>query len=177
MVLDGRFAYQPLNEEFAKDSVSGQLIMNYHNGHISANKNNIIVSITKEIEDKITDINELRHDVDEQTDVISNLLEDIEAFLEGLFEETVIQQNETYEFANKLLTKIRYLRNLDTGMRKKIDRIWEIIRDLRKANEMQEEWVEKFNSDIDLAEEKVGDLAYVENENNIIMSLKTTYGG
>lgn len=149
MAYNGRFAYQPLSEEFAKDSQPGQLIMNRFDGHISANKNGIIVSKTKEIEDKLEDINELKHDVDEQTDVILNLLEDIETFLKGDFEDAVEAQNKTYEFGKKILLKIKYLDQLDKGTAKKIERIKKIILNLEKANDLQVGWMDDYEVDAD----------------------------
>jgi flagellin-specific chaperone FliS len=171
----GRFAYQPLSEEFAKQSQPGQLIMNRFDGHISANRNGIIVSKTKEIEDKIEDINEFKHDVDEQTDVVTNLIEDLKKFLETDFQKAYDQQNKTYEYDKRLLTQVLYLDNLQKAMGRKLDRIRDIIRDLERANDLQLSWLDSWESESDETLKTIGDFAYVETEFSNVMALKLIY--
>jgi hypothetical protein len=170
-----RFAYQPLSEEFAKLSQSGQVIMNQQDGHISVNKNGIIISKTREIEDKITDINELKHDVDEQSDVITNLLEDFKKFLENEFEEAEEAHRLTYIFCKKLLAQVEYMNSIDYSMRDKLDRIREIIRDFIEANNLQLARLDILEKEADEVLNDIGDMSYVENEYNIIMGLRNTY--
>jgi hypothetical protein len=175
MAGNGRFAYQPLSEEYVKISQPGQLIVNRFDGHLSANRNGIIVSKTKEIEDKISDINELKHDVDEQYDVISNLLEDIEKFLKGDFEEAVQSVYNTYDLNKRLLRKVKYLKEVDDNMNRKLDRIREILSELRAANNLQITRLNAYEPEADDVLNDIGDMAYVENEYNIAMALKLTY--
>jgi hypothetical protein len=175
MAGNGRFSYQPLSEEYAKQSQPGQLIMNRFDGHISANRNGIIVSKTKEIEDKISDINELKHDVDEQYDVISNLLEDIEKFLAGEFKEAADAVWGAYDMGKRMLRKVEYLKEIDANMRRKIDRIRETIEELKQANELQIKWLDEWEPKTEQAITDVGDMAYVENEFNIATALRQTY--
>ena len=133
----GRFAYQPLNEEQIKMSQSGQLIIGRQDGHLSVNKNGIIVSKTKEIEEKIEDINELKHDVEEQEDVVLNLIEDYNSFVKNEFEEANEKQELAYSFGKSLLSKVMYMDTVERAMGDKLDRIQEMITDLKSANNLQ----------------------------------------
>lgn len=171
----GRFAYQPLSEEFAKDSQPGQLLMNRFDAHILANRNGIIVSKTKEIEDKIADINELKHDVDEQTDVISNLIEDLNNFLEGGFAEAEDAQNKTYAYDKILMAKVNYLQKLYIGMTKKFDRLTLTVKEYKEANDLQEKRLKSYEESYDAIIDDIGTLAYVEKEYTTIMALKLAY--
>lgn len=77
----GRLVYQPISEENSNDSKHGQLIGNIYTGHLSTNHNNIINSATKRIENKLNDVLQLENNLIEQTNVISNLIEDYKYFL------------------------------------------------------------------------------------------------
>jgi hypothetical protein len=171
----GRFAYQPLQEEEAHLSQSGQLIIGRQDGHLSVNKNGIIISKTKEIEEKIADINELKHDVDEQEDVILNLIEDFYAFVANEFEEANRLQERTYEFDKYLLSLVKYMDEIDRGMEDKMDRIQEMINDLRSANNLQNTRLESMEREAGEVLDTIGTMAYVQNEYNKITSLRITY--
>jgi tetrahydromethanopterin S-methyltransferase subunit B len=171
----GRFAYQPLNEEQVKISQSGQLIMGRQDAHISVNKNGIIISKTKEIEEKIADINELKHDVDEQHDVILNLIEDFASFIEGDLAEAYAIQEEVYVLAKKLMTKVNYLDDVERSMQEKLDRIQETINDYERANNIQLSRLDGLESESTNSLAKIGTMAYVQEEYNKIMALRITY--
>jgi len=171
----GRFAYQPLTEEQVKISQSGQLIIGKQDGHLSVNKNGIIISKTKEIEDKIDDINELKYDAEEQEDVILNLLEDYNSFIKDKFEEANEKQEETYIFDKRLLAKINYMDSTQTAMDLKQDRIQEMINDLINANNLQLARLNVMESEATDTLSSIGDMAYVQNEYNTITALRMTY--
>jgi tetrahydromethanopterin S-methyltransferase subunit B len=169
----GRFAYQPLNEEQVKLSQSGQLIMGRQDAHISVNKNGIIISKTKEIEEKIADINELKHDVEEQQDVILNLIEDFAHFIEGDLAEAYAIQEEVYVLAKYLMTQVKYLDDVDVAKRKKLDRIQETINEFIRANNLQISMLDSLESSNAIS--TIGTMAMVQEQYNKIMSLRNTY--
>jgi hypothetical protein len=171
----GRFAYQPLNEEQVKISQSGQLIMGRQDAHISVNKNGIIISKTKEIEEKIEDINELKHDVEEQHDVILNLIEDFANFIKGDLAEAYGLQEQVFVLSKKLMTKVKYMDNLDIAMRQKLDRIQETINEYIRANNLQTSWLDIMEGEATNSLVEIGDMAYAEEQYNKIMALRMTY--
>ncbi|ALN97699.1 hypothetical protein Bp8pS_020 [Bacillus phage vB_BpuM-BpSp] len=174
----GRFAYQPLTEEFIKDSQSGQVIMNRFDGHISVNKNGLIVSKTKELENKLNDIEQLKNDTDEQVDVVNSLLDDLKDFLENGFKETEEIQSEIYSYSKRLLYHIEYLNKFNTGMQNKIRRIWEIIDELKKANEYQKNILKEYSEILKpIADDFEANTNYVELENNTLTSIRLNYIG
>jgi hypothetical protein len=171
----GRFAYQPLNEEQVKISQSGQLIMGRQDAHISVNKNGIIISKTKEIEEKIEDINELKHDVEEQHDVILNLIEDFANFIKGDLAEAYGLQEQVFVLSKKLMTKVKYMDNLDIAMRQKLDRIQETINEYIRANNLQTSWLDIMEGEATNSLAEIGDMAYAEEQYNKIMALRMSY--
>lgn len=72
-----RFVYQPIPEDMQTYSKHGQVISNLFNGHISLNHNNVIVSATKRIENKIEDVFQIESNIIEQKNVINNLRDDL----------------------------------------------------------------------------------------------------
>jgi len=131
-----KFAYQPLSEEYQDQSMPGQLIINEYNGHISFNKNGIIISITKEIEDKIEDVIELRNDILEQEDVVLSLIDDYNDFKDK-FKELTENHNELIDNIDTQVTEKEYIKEVYNNMLSKLARIREIIHDLCSANALQ----------------------------------------
>lgn len=170
-----RPAYQPILEENAKYSKPGQLIMDYYSGHISANRHGLIVSKTKEIEDKIQDFNELKHEIDEQFDVILNLMEDYDKFLRGDLSEFYNLQNDIYVFDKYLLTIDQYLISVNISCKNIINRIYEMIDELRRANIYHESLLDGYIRRIDTILDKIEALKnYAKNENNELITILGT---
>lgn len=170
-----RFAYQPLIEENSSYSKPGQLIMNRYNAHISINRNNLIISITKEIEDKISTIVELQHDIDEQYDVVLNLIEDYQDFLNNTFLDLSNSQNNLYVYDKKLFNLDRYLSKINNGMKQKIIRIETIIDQLIEANTLQNTMNENYSNKIDELYPKIDYSSYIQKEYNELISMKSSY--
>lgn len=98
----GRLVYQPVPEEYSNESKHGQLIGDVYSGHLSTNHNNIINSATKRIENKLNDVLQLENNIIEQSNVINNLLEDYQYFL-NINMPTIL--NRTYEaLSNAILS-------------------------------------------------------------------------
>ena len=162
---DGRFAYQTISEEYVKRSHSGQIIMSHEDGHISGNKNGIIVSKTKEIEDKIEDINQLKYDVDEQNDVVTNLIEDYRLFADYKYVEMLEDHYEMYEYGKSLYTQAVYLKTTYDAMQDTIRSIREYINNLRRANEYHDSLLRSLESEHQNIKGEIRGLdAYITNE-------------
>jgi len=170
-----RFAYQPILEENESYSKPGQIIMNRYNAHISINKNNIIVSITKEIEDKISDIDELKNEVDEQYDVVLNLIEDYGTFLTTTFADLTDARNILYAYDKKLLKIDTYLTDTNNGMKQKVSSINDQIIKLKQANDLQvsRNTLYAFNVKDLLSQIDVG--TYAQSEYNKLIAMKDSY--
>lgn len=72
----GRFVYMPVPSENEEQSKHGQVIADIYSGHISTNHNNVIVSATKRIENKLEDVFQIESNIAEQRNVIVNLNDD-----------------------------------------------------------------------------------------------------
>lgn len=77
----GRPIYQPVDENNKENALYGQIIMNMFNGHISTNNNGIIVSSTKETENKFEDINQIYYNLIEQDKVLTKVEKDYSYFI------------------------------------------------------------------------------------------------
>lgn len=82
-----RFVYQPIPEDMQTYSKHGQVISNVYSGHISLNHNNIIISATKRIENKIEDVFQIESNIIEQKNVINNLRDDLYLLSNNKYEE------------------------------------------------------------------------------------------
>ena len=77
----GRFVYQPVPINMETVSKHGQLLADIYSGHISTNHNNVIVSVTQRIEDKLEDVFQIQDNIIEQKNNINNLNEDYYAVI------------------------------------------------------------------------------------------------
>lgn len=170
-----RFAYQPILEENEKFSKPGQLIINRYNAHLSVNKNNLIISITKEIEDKIFDILELKSEIDEQYDVILNLIEDFWNFINNDFKNVTEIQNKTFEYDKKLLNISRYISTINNGTNEKLDDINNSIIKLKKANSFQKEKNNLFEKQLSEILPEIDCNSYIQKEYSTLLVLKENY--
>lgn len=77
-----RFVYQPVPSNMENYSKHGQLIADIYSGHISTNHNNVIISSTKRIENKIEDVFQIESNIIEQKNVINNLRDDLYSIID-----------------------------------------------------------------------------------------------
>lgn len=123
----GRFVYQPVPENDKKQARYGQLIINNENGHISVNCNGVVNSITREIENKFDDVNQIYYNLIEQDKVLYKSEQDYNYFikysLDPLFIEVVDKLSETkncYNMFNNLAVNYNniksFITDLDTSL-------------------------------------------------------------
>ena len=166
-----KFAYQPVSEEYADQTLPGQLIINEYNGHISYNKNGIIISITKEIEDKIEDVVEIRHDIEEQEDVILSLISDYNDFIDR-FKVLTANHNTLIDNIDIMVEKKNYIVKVYNNMLAKIARIREIIHDLSSANDLQRTRLSDYQQKVTALLPQIDIQDYITEQRNNINNLK-----
>lgn len=106
----GRLVYQTIPEEKASESKHGQLISDIYTGHISVNHNNVINSATKRIENKLNDVLQLQNNIIEQENVVNNLTEDYQYFLNNQLPNLYETVYDLYAKANICIEDISHIR-------------------------------------------------------------------
>lgn len=98
-----RFVYQPVPAGMEQYSKHGQIIADIYSGHISVNHNNVIVSASRRIENKLEDVFQIESNIIEQKNVINNLRDDLYSIIDNKY-------NTMYEKFRKI--------QVDTGVAK-----------------------------------------------------------
>lgn len=106
----GRWAYQPVPSEYEEYSKHGQIIVDIYSGHISTNHNNVIVSATKRIENKLEDVYQIENNINEQSNVINNLAEDYYYLLNNSYTNMLVDFNDTVINAAVARSTVEYIK-------------------------------------------------------------------
>lgn len=169
----GRPVYQPITEENKQNAKFGQIIMNIFDGHISTNNNGMIVSATKDIENKFEDFDQIKYNLLEQDRVLNKLEGEYNYFLKYVLDPLYLDTLES-------LSKVKRSYNIYNYLEINFNNVKGFINDLDVALSQLKASTNSQLSNLNIYKDKILKILkdmetmeeYILNESNEIVNLR-----